>query len=86
MKELPRNDDGTLASWAWPGGYPLYYLDKGGMVLCPTCANKDVDDGQAVIDAGINYEDASLYCDDCSTRIESAYAEDKAQGEANEND
>lgn len=35
---LPRLEDGTLQSYAWPGGYPLYYLDKGNNVLCPDCA------------------------------------------------
>src|SRR5262249_44627177 len=81
MNELPRNDDGTLASWAWPGGYPIYYLDSQNSVLCPECANKsdgDVDEltGFKPVAFGVNWEDASLYCDNCSERIESAYAED----------
>lgn len=82
MKQLPRNDDGTLASWAWPGGYPIYYLDGNSQVLCPKCANKadkdpdEWDDWKAQA-AGINYEDSALYCDNCSERIESAYAEDE---------
>ena len=25
-------------SWAWPGGYPLYYLCDDGGVLCPSAA------------------------------------------------
>jgi hypothetical protein len=48
-------------------------------VLCPACANKwtadDVPQFEPT-DADINYEDASLFCDECSERIESAYAEE----------
>jgi hypothetical protein len=35
---LPRDDDGQLSQWAWPGGYPLYYMVEDGGALCPTCA------------------------------------------------
>ena len=32
-----------LDSYAWPGGYPLYYpLADGGGCLCPECANKNI--------------------------------------------
>lgn len=72
---LPRDDNGKLSSHAWPGGYPIYYLDSENNVLCPDCANKDGMSSQPVA-ADINYEDPDLYCDDCSQRIESAYAED----------
>lgn len=70
-----RDETGKFPSWAWPGGYPLYYVDNENNILCPDCANKD---GMStdVNDADVNWEDASLYCDDCSKRIESAYAED----------
>lgn len=37
--KLPRNDDGTLPAFAWPGGYPIYYLFADGEVCCPDCAN-----------------------------------------------
>jgi hypothetical protein len=73
-----RQTDGTLPAYAWPGGYPMYYLDKGGMTLCPTCANRETDPSQAPVAYGVNYEDPSLDCDDCSQRIPSAYAEDEA--------
>lgn len=85
--DLPKNDDGTLASYAWPGGYPIYYICKDSGVLCPKCANSKEckealedcpDDAQwLIVAAGINYEDPDLYCDHCSERIESAYAEDE---------
>ena len=70
-----RTDDGQLPKFAWPGGYPLYYLTKDGEEICPDCANREVDESQAVIDYGCNWEDASLFCGDCGERIESAYAE-----------
>ena len=75
-----RNSDGKLASHAWPGGYPLFYLDARGNPLCPECANLDyIDDYNSddrPVAAAVNYEDASLYCDHCSARIESAYGEE----------
>lgn len=80
---LPRDDDGKLSKWAWPGGYPIYYLDKDNSTLCPTCANKSDSDDELLnfrpIAAGINYEDAYLFCDDCGERIESAYREEKRE-------
>lgn len=69
--------------YAWPGGYPLYYITKDCEVLCPKCVNEnlelltDEDDPQwYVIGYEINYEDNSLSCDHCSERIERAYGDD----------
>ncbi|MCK9600950.1 MAG: hypothetical protein M0R06_18050 [Sphaerochaeta sp.] len=66
-----RIESGQLMSHAWPGGYPLYYLCKDG-VLCPDCAT---DDQWLIVGVGINYEDTALYCDHCQELIESAYGE-----------
>jgi hypothetical protein len=71
-----RLEDGSLPSYAFPGGYPLYYVCKDNSVLCPACANKE--DIVIIIRVGINFEDPALYCDECSQRIESAYTEDEA--------
>ena len=71
-KEM-RMENGRLPNYAFPGGYPLFYFDKGDSVLCPECANEEE---SLPSEADINYEDDSLYCDECSRRIESAYAED----------
>ncbi len=38
---LYRDSNGQLSSYAWPGGYPIYYLDGESGVLCPKCANKE---------------------------------------------
>lgn len=80
-----RNDKGAFDKYAWPGGYPIFYLMEDGGVICPDCANKeselirvsreDHDKQWQIAAADINWEDASLYCDHCSQRIESAYAE-----------
>lgn len=75
---LPKDPElGVYLAYAWPGGYPIYYLTRDGLTVCPDCANKDCENPeQEVIASGINYEDPRLYCDDCWDRIESAYAEE----------
>jgi hypothetical protein len=78
-----RFKDGTLHAYAFPGGYPLIYLDGECGVLCPECANRvesegidhwDVDHLPRFYD--VNWEDAECYCDQCGQRIEPAYEED----------
>lgn len=71
-----RDSDGKLPKYTAFGGYPYFYLDKQGNVLCADCANRDVDQTQDVIGHDANWEDNALFCDDCGKRIESAYAED----------
>ena len=72
--------------YAWPGGYPLYFLCDDGAALCCKCVRKErrnilesvahhTRDGWRVIGLNINYEDDSLYCDHCSEQIESAYGD-----------
>jgi hypothetical protein len=86
MSGLPeRLSDGTLPAYAWPGGYPLFYLAHDNGVLCPKCANeytpeRDNEDQLKPIAADVNYEDSALFCEHCNQRIESAYAEDEANG------
>ena len=73
-----------LPAFAWPGGYPLFYLFAAdSMICCPACANAHITDidadrahthGQWTL-AGhdVNWEDTSLICDHCGKAIESAY-------------
>lgn len=72
--------------YAWPGGYPLYAVTSDGTALCCTCLRKKwrhigpairhhLYDGWRVEAVDVNWEDPSLYCDQCNKRIESAYAE-----------
>ena len=86
---LPRNDKGQYDTFAWPGGYPIFYLVADNGVLCANCANGlngsratesldpqcPDDDQWRVIASDVNWEDDSLFCDHCGQRIESAYAE-----------
>lgn len=74
MEVMRSENNGEFPSYAWPGGYPVFYLTKD-CILCPACANKE-DDPTSVLDWAINWEDTDLFCEECSNRIESAYAED----------
>jgi hypothetical protein len=75
-----------LDYFAWPGGYPIFYVTKDGGCLCPKCANENItlltdpDDPQwYVLGTEINYENDSLYCDNCNGKIDSAYGEDESE-------
>jgi hypothetical protein len=81
-------DNGQVESFAWPGGYPVFFMCEDNGVLCPACVNenrklidvaeRDQDKQWNVVATGINYEDDSLYCDHCNKQIESAYGEDNS--------
>jgi len=81
---IRRDENGCCEKYAWPGGYPVFYICADGGILCPECVDSerelvdaaDQSDKQWLIVAQeINYEDNSLFCDNCSNRIESAYAD-----------
>ena len=72
--------------YAWPGGYPCYWLMADGYavkfdVACTErrrmleALHNGNDDEWRPIALEINWEDASLYCEHTGERIESAYAE-----------
>jgi hypothetical protein len=73
--------------YAWPGGYPRYFICSDGAALSfaaasdcvdlirDAIAENDTNSGWRVIGCDINWEDAELYCDHTGERIESAYAE-----------
>ena len=76
--------------YAWPGGYPLYWVMGDGAALSfdvaklhrrdmlEALADKDIcncDAGWRPDALEINWEDPNLYCDVTNKRIESAYAE-----------
>lgn len=74
---------------AWPGGYPKFFVMSDGGALSFESAKKNARliiqaireksrDGWRAVACEINWEDASLYCDDSGERIESAYAEEQA--------
>lgn len=63
-------------SYAWPGGYPVFYYTDNYDVLCPECARKTDEFDEEITGMEANWEDPDLYCHHCSGRIESAYAEE----------
>jgi Fe2+ or Zn2+ uptake regulation protein len=84
-------ESGRLMSFAFPGGYPLYYVAKDSGVLCPDCASlpecqqATPDDSQwYIVGADCNWEDTALVCEHCGKRIESAYCEEAQEGSAGE--
>lgn len=87
--------DAALANgpYAWPGGYPLFFIMKDGESLSFKAAEQEAETIRTSIEDGheqdwipvaleINYEDGELYCCHLNERIESAYAEEKEEGEA----
>lgn len=80
------NEQGEFDAYAWPGGYPIYYICEDGEALCPKCCNENkeliaeaeeyLDRQWQIVGRDINYEDPDLYCAHCCERIESAYAEE----------
>ncbi len=76
IKKIERDSNGKLPAYAWPGGYPIIYLTRDGLTICPACANRDVDSQEEVIAADVYYEGPTLTCEDCETaQIESAYGD-----------
>lgn len=70
--------------YAWPGGYPLYFICDDGEAVCFDCAKKEAhnvlsalndkrSDGWRVTGCDVNYEDADLPCAACGNKIEVAY-------------
>jgi hypothetical protein len=76
---------GKYPAYAWPGGYPVFYLMDDCEPLCPTCVNDPTNpvhvggdkDGWQIIGSDVNWEDPIMFCAHCPKRIESAYAEDE---------
>ena len=71
-------------AYAWPGGYPLFFITSDGAPLCFDCARSEfrsvaesirdeLSDGWRIVACDINYEDDSCFCDHCNEKIESAY-------------
>ena len=74
-----------LPAYAWPGGYPIYYIFADGGCCCPKCANDNIigidregrnsHGGWKLAACDVNYEDEDLTCDHCGAKIEAAYGE-----------
>ena len=73
-------------AYAWPGGYPLYFITSDGAALsfqaakenggliCESIAG-DCNDGWQVVAVDVNWENSDLICDHTGEKIESAYGE-----------
>jgi hypothetical protein len=73
--------------YAWPGGYPLYFVTSDGGALsfeavrdnwreiASAHIRRDETCGWHIAGYEINWEDSDLLCDHTGERIESAYAE-----------
>ena len=65
------------------GCYPMFAVANDGAALCHHCCTSERrqigtttgNDGWAIVDLAINWEDDNLYCSHCGERIESAYGE-----------
>jgi len=75
--------------WAWPGGYPLFFISSDGEAISFAAAKDNAaliedaiatgdDTGWRMVAQDINWEDGALYCAHTGERIPSAYAEDEA--------
>ena len=72
----------ALPKYAWPGGYPVFYITSSMDIACDKHATETVYgegfDGEKIVDADVNWEDTGLYCEfGESHRIASAYGEDE---------
>lgn len=73
--------------YAWPGGYPLYFVMSDGEAMSFEAAkanrrlilealrDRDSRCGWRVVGMDINWEDSDLYCCDTNKKINSAYGE-----------
>lgn len=77
IMELQKRNLNKLPKYAWPGGYPIYYVDNGNQALCYDCAIKNDEFTEQLTAYDINYENTSLTCDHCSKKIESAYCDEE---------
>ena len=73
--EMYREEDGTLPAYAWPGGYTLIYYTRDGETVCADCANREVDDSQAVIGQDVYWEGPDMQCGDCNATLASSYGD-----------
>lgn len=79
--------------YAWPGGYPLYFITHDGAALSFEAVREELRNvAYDVLNAGstgwrvealdVNYEDQDLWCAHTNARIPAAYAEDDVEGDA----
>jgi hypothetical protein len=78
-----------LATYAWPGGYPIIYIDVSGPedigqhgdVLCAECAWHAIVRDDTPMARDCYMEGPDEYCADCGVAIPSAYGDPDAPEE-----
>lgn len=68
--------------YAWPGGYPTFFVTSDSEVLCHKCVKEatcdDSDKQWAIIGCDVHWEGPPEYCAHCNCEIESAYGDPDA--------
>jgi hypothetical protein len=77
--------------FAWPGGYPCFFLCTDGEALSFDAAKENAELIREALESNdrnsswhvagfdINWEDTDLYCAHTNEKIQSAYGEDEAE-------
>ena len=82
--ELREGHGGQLPAYAWPGGYPLFYLCADGACLCPACVNdasndagphRDDDASWRIVAYDTHDEGPPIVCAHCNGAIFSSYGD-----------
>lgn len=76
MMNFELDSKGQLPAFAWPGGYPIFYVDAHCSVLCPACATESLGDDDEKFRPSacdVHWEGEPLICENCNCEIESAY-------------
>ena len=78
--------DYRLGEYAWPGGYPRFFITSDGEALdfetAKSCRRHilesirdNANDGWRIVRCAINYDDCHLYCANSDRKIPSAYCD-----------
>lgn len=87
MKTLDLKNALRNGPYAWPGGYPLYFVSTDGEALSFEAVRDNyrqvlwsmrhnVNDGWNIVAVDVNWEDPDLTCEHTGKRIECAYGGD----------
>lgn len=75
--ERIKDENGKLPEFAWPGGYPICYMDSDSETICAECAN-NTDESHYIPDLQewfIHWEGPSEFCGNCNKEISAAYGD-----------
>jgi DNA-directed RNA polymerase subunit RPC12/RpoP len=87
MTRLEKLDYFITHNYAWPGGYPQMAIMADNEFVCHKCVVENESIIRSAIaepksniewqleEVAVNWEDDSIFCANCSARIESAYGD-----------